>query len=186
MYKRLSLAAMVTALAALSASDAFAQRDAARLGISKPYYGSGGGGGRSGGSFGGGRSFSYGGAPASNYARPVPSYAQPSYSYVQPSYNYVPPQPMIAREPAYRTFSFEPLGINPNDTVVVTRDHVKLMQGHEVVGTVPWGVQFQVTKVINGWLGAVVMLDGQERKGWIWNANVRPAGEAAPTPPTGS
>jgi hypothetical protein len=156
MYKKLSMAAMVASLLMVGASGAFAQRDAARLGIGKPYYGSGGGGGRS-----------------------YSSRSGPSFNYARPSYNYVAPQPMIASEPAiasvpgYRSFSLEPIGIHPGDSVVVTGDNAKLMLGSNVLGAAPKGLEFKVTKVINGWLGAVVTVDGREYKGWVFSRNVR-------------
>lgn len=164
MSKLLTIGAMMVAVAMFGSSGAFAQ--SRNHGIQKPHYGSDGNPGRSYSSRG--RSFNY---------------ARPSFNYARPSYNYAMPQPMIASEPAYRSFSFEPIGINPGDTVVVNRDDARLMLGRNVVGTAPKGLEFKVTKVINGWFGAVVDVDGQKLSGWIWNRNVRPVQEA---PPAGS
>jgi hypothetical protein len=167
MSKILSIAAAIVAVSAIGASDAFAQRGRDPLGIGKPYYGSGAGGGMRGGMGGGmmGRSYSYAPQPAGSfYSQPTP----------------------LASEPSYRSFSFEPIGINPGDTVVVSRDDVNLMRGRNVVSEVPKGLEFRVTKVINGWLGAVVEFDGQQQKGWIWNRHVRLAEEAPPAPPSGT
>jgi hypothetical protein len=62
--------------------------------------------------------------------------------------------------------------IGKGDTVVVKGDDIKLMMGATVVGTVPSGLEFQATKVINGWVGAVVELEGRKLSGWIWHGNV--------------
>jgi hypothetical protein len=157
MQKRITLAALATAIALVGASDVLAQR----TGAWKPHYGGGAGGG---GSSSAGRSY----APSFNYARPVQ-----------------PAQPMIAQEPGYRTFSIEPLGISAHDNVVVNRNNARLMLGRNVVATLPQGIEFQVTRVVNGWLGAVVNLDGQEHKGWIWNGDVQLSDRGVPTPPAG-
>ena len=37
----------------------------------------------------------------------------------------------------------------------------------------------RVVKVVDGWLGAIVEVDGQEMKGWVRNTNVRSANEEA-------
>jgi hypothetical protein len=161
MSRILSVIAVIVTITALGA-DAFAQGS----GMWKPHYNQGRSSGRSmgGGMMGRGmmgRSYSY--AP-----RPSPSiYSQPQAE-------------------GYRAFSFEPVGINAGDTVAVNRGDVKLMQGRNVVGEIPEGIQFRVTKVINGWLGAVVDLNGQQQKGWIWNRHVRLLEEAPPTPPAGT
>ncbi|MBW3601062.1 MAG: hypothetical protein KY475_27815 [Planctomycetes bacterium] len=174
MYKVFSLAALLVTVSALGAGDAFAQRGRSNSGIPKPHYGSGSPGRTMGrGMMGGGvmgRSYSY-------YPQP----SRPYYSQPAPlAYNRSP------QAESYRVFSFEPIGINPGDTVVVSRGDVKLMRGPNAVGEVPQGLQFRVTKVINGWLGAVVDVNGQQLKGWIWNRDVRLAEEAPPIPPTGT
>jgi hypothetical protein len=130
-------------------------------GIWKPHYGSDGSSGRAYSSRG------------------------PTFNYARPTYRYAP-QPAITAEPEYRSFSFEPLGIKPNDTVVVARDSAPVMLGRTVLGAAPRGAEFKVTKVVNGWVGAVMTLNGREVKGWIWNGNVRLAGAAAPVPPAGA
>ena len=63
--------------------------------------------------------------------------------------------------------------MNPGDMVVVKGDSVKMMKGREAVGTVPNGLKFKVTKVINGWLGAIVEVDGHRLDGWIWHKYVK-------------
>lgn len=155
MYKRISMVVMVAAVLLVGAGIAFAQRDAAHLGIGKPYYGSGGG-----------RSYS------SRSARSF-SYARPTYNYARPTYDYAQPQASIASEPAYRVFSLEPLGIRTGDNVVVTGDNVKFMRGANAVGAAPKGLEFKVTQVMNGWLGAVVTVDGKELRGWVAGRHVR-------------
>lgn len=80
-------------------------------------------------------------------------------------------QPAPATE-GYRRFSYEPVAIGRGDTVVVDVDRAKLMSGPNQVGTLAKGREFQVTRVINGWLGAVVEENGKELKGWIWHRNV--------------
>jgi hypothetical protein len=73
---------------------------------------------------------------------------------------------------SYRSFSYQPSAIAVGDTVVVNRDGVSVMMGMEMVGAAPSGLEFTVTKVIDGWLGTVAEVDGRELKGWIWNGNV--------------
>lgn len=92
------------------------------------------------------------------------------------SYSFRPARP---RAESYRSFSYQPTEINPGDTVVVKDDAVKIMDGTNVVGTVPNGLQFKVNKVLNGWLGTVVDVDGQALKGWIRRGNVELAEKAA-------
>ena len=106
-----------------------------------------------------------------HYSNPGPggSYPGRSYSFVQP----YPGPTSVAPAPAYQRFSFEPLGIAAGDKVVVTGDNIQLMLGNAVVGAAPKGLEFNVTKVRNGWLGAVVTIDGKEYRGWIFNRNVR-------------
>jgi hypothetical protein len=73
---------------------------------------------------------------------------------------------------SYRSFSYQPRTISAGDSVVVTGDNIRLMRGPNVVGTIPRGLRFEVTKVVSGWLGAVVEVDGQTLNGWVWHANV--------------
>jgi hypothetical protein len=161
MSKIFSVTALIVAISAMSAADAFAQRGADRLGILKPHYGSSGGMSRSNYGFSQ-RAPMYSSRPAS------PIYAQP------------------APENAYRSFSLEPIGIRPGDTVAVRRENARLMLGPNVVGTAPAGLTFKVTKVVNGWLGAVVEINGQQHKGWIWNRDVQAADDVPPAPPAGA
>lgn len=84
-------------------------------------------------------------------------------------------QPARPNMESYRSFSYQPTGINAGDNVVVTGADVRMMLGKDVVGNVPNGMAFHVTRVINGWLGAVVEVDGQQLKGWVWHTNVRQA-----------
>jgi hypothetical protein len=81
-------------------------------------------------------------------------------------------QPSQPRGETYRRFSYEPVGIHPGDTVVLNGDNVKMMKGTVVVGAVPNGQEFKVTKVVNGWLGAVVEVDGRKLTDWVWHKNV--------------
>jgi hypothetical protein len=75
---------------------------------------------------------------------------------------------------SYRSFSYAPLAIAPGDEVAVNVSEANLMLGRELVGTLHEGQKFKVTRVINGWLGAVVEEDGQTLKGWVWHRNVAP------------
>lgn len=97
----------------------------------------------------------------------------------RPTAYYQPAQP--APE-SYRTYSYEPLGINTGDEMVVTTDSAKLMSGRSVVGTLKKGVEFRVTGVANGWLGAEIKLEGNTFKGWIWNTEVAHQKPAEPAP----
>lgn len=92
-----------------------------------------------------------------------------SRSYSGPSFTYQPAQPNAE---SYRSFAYEPLGIRAGDTVAVRGEGIKMMKGSEVIATLPQGVEFKVTRVINGWLGAVVEIDGEPFNGWIWHGNV--------------
>ncbi len=164
-------------LLAWSSESAFGQRGGGGLGIQKPHYGSSGG------------SRSGGGGAYRSYSRPAPQYyAQPTpRTYAQPApQSYVQPAPLAYNEPqGYRSFSFEPTAIQPGDTVVVNRNQVRLMRGQTVVGSAPVGLTFQATKVINGWVGAVVEINGREVHGWIWNGDVRLVEGNQPAPPPG-
>jgi hypothetical protein len=74
---------------------------------------------------------------------------------------------------SYRSFSYMPAATSPGagDAAVVTDDNAKLMMGSDVVATVPRGTKFNVTKVIGGWLGASIEIDGHTAKGWVSNSN---------------
>lgn len=85
------------------------------------------------------------------------------------AYYYQPVRPSVD---GYRTFSYEPIGISPGDEVVVTGEDTKMMRGTDVLGVVPEGLKFRVTKVINGWIGTVVEVDGKKLNGWIRHENV--------------
>jgi hypothetical protein len=91
-------------------------------------------------------------------------------------------QPVRPAE-SYQAFSFEPLGINPGDTVMVAKEGVKLMSGRHVVANVGEGREFKVTRIVNGWLGAELQRDGKTFKGWIWHKNVKLAADMPPPPP---
>jgi hypothetical protein len=92
------------------------------------------------------------------------------------SFEYRPQRPSVE---SYRSFSYEPIGINPGDTVMVDGDDIKMMKGANVVGLVPNGLTFKVTRVINGWLGAVVEVDGQKLNGWIRYTDVTHEADAS-------
>ncbi len=176
MSKLFSVGVGLAVLLAWGGESAFAQRDAARLGIQKPYYGSSGGSR-------GGSSGSY-----RNYSRPAPSFAQPAPRFstpVSPVTPSVQPAPLAYSAPAYRSYSFEPIAIQPGDVVTVQRNNARLMHGQTVVGSAPAGTTFEVTKVRDGWVGAVLDLNGREVKGWIWNGDVRAADLDQPAPPPG-
>jgi hypothetical protein len=78
---------------------------------------------------------------------------------------------------SYRSFSYVPAApsLSAGDAVVVANDDTKLMSGRDVVASVPRGTAFTVTNVTNGWLGAVVEIDGKKANGWIRNSDVRAA-----------
>jgi hypothetical protein len=85
----------------------------------------------------------------------------------------------------YRSFSYEPIAIAPGEEVTVNVVEANLMLGRNLVGTLEEGQKFKVTRVINGWLGAVVEKDGQTLKGWVWHRNVLAEDvAAAPSPRT--
>lgn len=92
-------------------------------------------------------------------------------------------QPARPSADSYRSFSYEPIGVSAGETVVVSGENVKLMRGTTVVGSAPQGLKFTVTKVINGWLGTVVEVNGQELNGWIWHKNVASEAQAKPAEP---
>src|SRR5690606_22830428 len=75
-------------------------------------------------------------------------------------------------EDGYRSFSYAPIRLRAGDRGEVKSGSAKMMLGADVVGTVPSGVEFTVTKVINGWVGTRVEVDGEMLKGWIWHRNV--------------
>ena len=88
-------------------------------------------------------------------------------------------QPTQATEEAVRSFSYEPARFMEGDEVVVAGRDVRMMVGRDVIGSMPDGLHFRVVKVVDGWLGAIVEVDGQEMKGWVRNTNVRYANEEA-------
>ena len=95
-----------------------------------------------------------------------------SQQYQRPNRASATYQPRQPSGESYRRASHEPIGIRAGDAVVVTGDDVKMMKGTTVVSAVPNGLKFKVTKVSNGWLGAVVQVEGQELKGWVWHKNI--------------
>ena len=97
------------------------------------------------------------------------------------SYSY---QPTRSTAESYRSFSYEPAAFSPGDTVHVRRDGVQMMKGADVVGALENGTQFTVTKVIDGWLGAVIEQDGQTLNGWVWHNNVVSGDQAMSSEPT--
>lgn len=88
-------------------------------------------------------------------------------------------QPMQATEQAVRSFSYEPARFMEGDEVVVAGQDVRMMVGRDVIGNMPDGLHFRVVKVVDGWLGAIIEVDGQQMKGWVRNTNVRSANEGA-------
>lgn len=83
----------------------------------------------------------------------------------------------------YRSFSYEPQAIQPGDTVVVQAPEARVMSGRDQVGALDSGQEFEVTRVVNGWLGVVTERDGEELRGWVWHRDVTPQ---ATTPPATS
>lgn len=81
---------------------------------------------------------------------------------------------------SYQAYSYEPLGVNRGDAVIVTDEATRLMRGRNVVAKVEKGQEFEVTRIINGWLGAVLKQDGKTVKGWIWHKNVKLAENSPP------
>ena len=77
---------------------------------------------------------------------------------------------------ANRSFSYQPVDFHAGDRVLIDRDDVKLMMGSKVVGRLENGSVFQVTRVINGWLGAVIENEGQKLEGWVWHGNAAKEG----------
>lgn len=67
--------------------------------------------------------------------------------------------------------------------VTVAIENANLMRGSHVVGALDKGLDFEVTRVIDGWLGAVIERDGQQLKGWVWHKHVSPAADSAPASP---
>src|SRR5690606_31108751 len=104
-------------------------------------------------------------------------------SFTRPSYGpvYSGPASAVPGVESYRSFSYEPLAIAVGDEVTIQVPQANLMIGTSRVGTLLQGQTFKVTQVINGWLGAVVERDGRTLRGWVWNGNVRPQEENAPT-----
>lgn len=112
--------------------------------------------------------YPYGGARG--FHRTMPSEAG-SNSYRSFSY-----EPSYSNNESYRSFSYEPTNISAGDSVVVSGGDAVMKRGTDVVGTLPNETEFEVTKVNDGWLGAVVEVDGQTLNGWVRNENVRLAG----------
>ncbi len=94
------------------------------------------------------------------YSRPTT--VRPSVSITQP----------VAE--SYRSFSYQPAtpSWGAGDAAVVTGDSTKMMRGSEVIATVPKGTRFTVLKVTDGWLGAVIEMEGTTANGWIRNTSV--------------
>jgi hypothetical protein len=84
---------------------------------------------------------------------------------------------------SYRSFSYEPMAIRVGDEVTVNGNDVKMMKGPNVVGQVPGGLKFTVTRVVNGWLGAITEVDGKKLNGWIWHNNVTAGNKSATADP---
>jgi hypothetical protein len=58
------------------------------------------------------------------------------------------------------------------------------MLGRQVLGTLPKGTQFKVLKITDGWLGAVIDVNGKTLNGWVWHKDVVvPESAAAPAQP---
>lgn len=73
---------------------------------------------------------------------------------------------------AGRRFSYEPIGIRAGDMVTVNRDNVNVMRGTNIVGSLANGMQFKVSKVVDGWLGVVTEVDGKVINGWVRHEHV--------------
>jgi hypothetical protein len=82
-------------------------------------------------------------------------------------------QPTPAAE-SYRSFSYEPVPVSSGETVVVGPRQALVMVGPREVGVLDSGQPFTVSRVVNGWLGAIVEQDGKELRGWVWHRNVEP------------
>jgi len=81
-------------------------------------------------------------------------------------------QPAQASTESYRRFSYQPTRIQAGDNVIVKGDGVKLMKGANTVGVIGDGTKFKVTKVIDGWLGSSVEVEGRKLAGWVWHESV--------------
>jgi hypothetical protein len=77
-------------------------------------------------------------------------------------------QPAPQASTPTRRFSFEPMAVEPGDTIVVVSDRAKLMVGDRVVATLERGQELTVSKVEGGWIGAWIELEGTKRGGWVW------------------
>jgi|FLYL01.1.fsa_nt_gi hypothetical protein len=88
-------------------------------------------------------------------------------------------EPARVEEREYRSFSVEPIGIQPGDMVAASKDGVPVMLGRETLGTLPKGTQFKVLKVLNGWVGGVIESEGKKLNGWVWYRNLVSAPTAA-------
>ncbi len=91
-------------------------------------------------------------------------------------------RPSTVEREGYRSFSYEPIGVKPGDLVAAAKDGARVMLGRELLGTLPKGTQFKVLKVINGWVGGQIEVDGKQLNGWVWHADLANATASRETP----
>ena len=123
----------------------------------------------------------YGGVPHPTYASQRQRQQQTS-SYRYRSYGY---QPSVQ---CRRSYSCEPspqVEFKTGDRGVVTGNSAKLMVGSDVLGSIPKGTEFTLTRVQGQWLGASIEIDGRRVSGWVpvsevayADAQVQPHGKA--------
>lgn len=65
-----------------------------------------------------------------------------------------------------RSYSVEPISIKAGDTVKVTLD-TPLMNGRDVLATVPEGNSYKVIQVIGPWVGIAFEKEGKQMHGWV-------------------
>ena len=73
-------------------------------------------------------------------------------------------------------------GISPGETVTVVPPQTRLMRGDRTLGVLARGQTFDVLRVMDGWLGTRVEIDGELTGGWVWHRHVRPE-VGQPDPP---
>jgi hypothetical protein len=62
----------------------------------------------------------------------------------------------------------------PGDIVVVAAEQAKLMRGDELVATVPQGRRVVVVEVRQAWVGTHVMVNDENKAGWIHMSHFLP------------
>ncbi len=105
--------------------------------------------------------------------------ARGQFDYYGTPRAYSVPQVAESGEDSYRSFSYAPIGIRAGDAAEVRLDGARLMRGANVLGTLPVGTEFTVTKVVNGWLGTSVEVNGERLNGWVWHQDVAKVADAA-------